>query len=313
MEDLHIKYRPKTFANVIGHEEEVASIINAIHDGRGHTILLTGPSGVGKTTIARLIAAEVGCSRYNLREIDAATHTGIDAMREVAEALQFKAMGNSKTKVVIIDEAHALSKAAIQSLLKVLEEPPANTYWVLCTTEPAKIIQTVITRCLVYDLKPIDANKIQALLKRVAKKEKIKLKEDILDLLVKEAYGSPRQALTYLQVCSTCKTRKQAAKMIGSAESSEPLMTLCRLLVRGRGITWPKVRKLLKNLEGTNNESIRLTILAYFTKCIMGTDDQKKVLYYLSIIENFDQPFNQSEKLAPVILALGVVLFREDE
>ena len=138
-QDLARKYRPQSWKQVIGQDAAIKSLRATLKAGGKHGFLFTGPSGVGKTTVARILAAAVGCEAHNLLEIDAATHTGIDAMRAVSEGVAYKAFGDSPVKVMIIDEAHSLSKAAWQSLLKVVEEPPEHAYWVFCTTEPGKI------------------------------------------------------------------------------------------------------------------------------------------------------------------------------
>ncbi len=131
MEPLHLKYRPKDFDEVVGQDAVVKSLQQAVKNNAGHTFLFTGLSGVGKTTLARITAATVGCVSSNLIEIDAATHTGVDDMRDVTFSLKYKPIGVGSVKVIIVDECHMLSKSAWNSLLKVLEEPPAWVYWML--------------------------------------------------------------------------------------------------------------------------------------------------------------------------------------
>ena len=132
-----------------------------------HTFLFTGPSGCGKTTLARIIARKVGCQRQNLLEVDAATHTGIDAMRELADQLQYRGIGGD-VKVAIIDECHALSKQSWQSLLKIVEEPPNHVYFVFCTTETGKVPNTISTRAASYTLGPLPQDAIVQFVEDIA-------------------------------------------------------------------------------------------------------------------------------------------------
>ena len=144
---LHIKWRPQKLNDVISHAFVVSSLKALLKEKEcPHSFLFTGPSGVGKTTLARIVASYLEAA---VLEIDAATNTGIDAMRAVQDMARYKAIDNEK-RVVIIDECHALSKQTWQSLLKIVEEPPAHLYWAFCTTEPDKVPATIKTRCVQY-------------------------------------------------------------------------------------------------------------------------------------------------------------------
>src|SRR5277367_6751574 len=146
MNDLTKKYRPSTFEEVIGQDVVTASLKRMIVSDKKlpPCILFTGPSGIGKTTLARICAKEAGCLDANIIEINAAKQTGIDDMREVTDLSGFMVLGGAR--VFIIDEAHGLSKQAFDSLLKFLEEPSKNTSWILCSTNPTKIPKSIKTR-----------------------------------------------------------------------------------------------------------------------------------------------------------------------
>ena len=170
------KWRPKTFADLVGQEHVVKALRNALDKGRlHHAYLLTGTRGVGKTTIARILAKSLNCEQgqhgepcgvcasctqidagrfVDLLEIDAASNTGIDNIREVLENAQY-APTVGKYKVYIIDEVHMLSKSAFNAMLKTLEEPPEYLKFVLATTDPQKVPVTVLSRCLQFNLRPI--------------------------------------------------------------------------------------------------------------------------------------------------------------
>ena len=314
MSDLLTKYRPTSFKGVVGQPSAVKSIRAAIKGKTGSSFLLTGPSGVGKTTIARIIANQFGCEGLNIIEIDAATHTGVDAMREIASVTKFKAFGKSPNRTIIIDECHQLSKPAWNSLLKNLEEPPEHIFWVLCTTEPAKVPNTIKTRCLSYDLKSVISDDIDDFLMGIAEKEgfdtDVEENDKIIGLLVKESNGSPRQALALFAQCKFCKTRAEAASLISTAEDREESIQLCRLLMKGDK-SWKSYTKIIKDLDGTNPESIRLMVLSYFSKVLLNSDSGK-ALQCLQVMEAFKEPYNQSEKLAPLFLSIGEVVFDEE-
>lgn len=305
VDGLITKYRPKDWGEVVGHGLALKALRGALEQGRAKTFLFTGGSGVGKTTLARIAAQAVGCAPSDVLEIDAATHTGIDAMREVSRYVTYRPLGG-ESKALIVDEMHALSKAAVQSLLKATEEPPAYAFWFFCTTEPARVLPTMRTRCFAVDLKPVPVRDLAALLDRVVKQEKLKTHPDILALCVEEAAGSPRQALSNLALCAEAKNEAEAAELLRSAEGSSEAVELARALVAGKG--WRDLRKVLEGLKEASPESVRHVVRSYVTAVALNADGTRAA-DMLNVLDAFSQPFNPADGLSPLLLACGKVVF----
>lgn len=213
------KWRPKTFADLVGQQHVVKALQNALDKGRlHHAYLLTGTRGVGKTTIARILAKSLNCENpthgepcgvcqscqdidagrfVDLLEIDAASNTGIDNIREVLENAQY-APTAGKYKVYIIDEVHMLSKSAFNAMLKTLEEPPEHVKFILATTDPHKVPITVLSRCLQFVLRNMTPQQVAEHLAHVLKTEQIVYEPTALALLGRAAQGSMRDALSLL-------------------------------------------------------------------------------------------------------------------
>lgn len=213
------KWRPKRFSELVGQEHVVRALTNALESGRvHHAFLFTGTRGVGKTTIARIFAKSLNCEegisaepcgkcstcldidggRYlDLLEIDAASNTGVDDVREVIENAQYMP-SRGKYKVYLIDEVHMLSKAAFNALLKTLEEPPGHVKFLLATTDPQKLPVTVLSRCLQFNLKRLDEDQISGQIGRILEAEGIAADDSAIRQIAKAADGSLRDGLSLL-------------------------------------------------------------------------------------------------------------------
>jgi DNA polymerase-3 subunit gamma/tau len=216
---LYRKWRPRTFNEVVGQDHVVRTLRNALTSGRiHHAYLFAGPRGTGKTTTARLLAKAVNCLALegqrpcnecaicdavnegrllDLIEIDAASNTGVDDVRELRERVGFRP-NEARYKVYVIDEVHMLSNAAFNALLKTLEEPPPHAIFVLATTEPHKIPATVVSRCQRFDFRRIPFNQIVARLEWMIEREHIVADRDALTLVARQATGSMRDAESLL-------------------------------------------------------------------------------------------------------------------
>lgn len=304
---LHDKYRPKTFDEVVGHSTIVKSLRDVIKRRGSQTFLFCGPSGTGKTTLARISARATGCLDENVTEIDAASRTGVDDMRAVQEMLRYKPLGQGTKRAVILDECHSLSKNAWQSLLKITEKPPEHALWFFCTTEPSKVPDTIKTRATSYTLRDVSYDDLYKLYRRVFQEEKLDIASDVADTIVKEAQGSPRQLLVNIELCRNARSRKEANELLYAASQSDAMLELCRFLVKGG--SWIKAMGLLESLDGENPESVRIIVANYMAKVAKGAKTDKEACHVLAILDAFSEPFNQSDKLAPLITAIGRVLF----
>jgi DNA polymerase-3 subunit gamma/tau len=308
-EPLHVKYRPKTLADVRGQDATVKSLKKVLSAAtRPHAYLFTGPSGCGKTTLARIVASHAGVLPSNVAEADAATNNGIDSMREITGGLRYQGFGEQPNKFVIIDECHALSKAAWQALLKTLEEPPAHVYFALCTTEPGKVPDTIRTRCAAYDLKPVRADDIVELLEEVCTAEKFDTPDKHLSHIARACGGSPRQALMMLAMGHSCETTEELLVLLEQPLENKELIDLCRALVGGQ-LTWPKLTATLKAMEEVNPESVRIVTVNYLGSCLMGAKTDEQAERLLHMLHPFLKPFNASDKVAPLLAAFGDVLY----
>jgi len=274
---LYRKYRPKTFAEIVGQEYTVKILTNAIASGMiSHAYLFTGPRGTGKTTLGRLLAKAVNCQNrkqyepcnqcescqeinkgnsIDLIEIDAASNRGIDEMRELKNGIRFVPT-KSKYKVFIIDEAHMLTNPANNALLKTLEEPPSHAIFVLATTEIYKMIPTIISRCQRFDFRKLRIEEIVKRLETILKKEKIEYEEPALFLIAREATGSIRDAESLLD------------KVISFSGKNQPIKK-------------EMVKKLLGNVE--------IELITQFVK-YLSEKDAKKAVSFLN--ESIDKGVN---------------------
>lgn len=305
MESLITKYRPKLFKDIIGQKAVVESLQEVVKTHNAKCFLLTGSAGLGKTTLARIIAKKFNCLDRNICEVNGSDNTGVDDMRGIIETLQYAVLGDNPNRMYILDEAQNLSKAAFSSLLKITEEPPQHTYWAFCTTEPLKIPEAIRTRCAHYQLSPVEPEELFGLLKRVKAAEKYPVVEDVLYYISENSGGSPRQALSALAQCATCKTRAQAAELLRQVTEISDVRDLCQELLQGP--QWERVCKLVEQLD-YNAESIRHAVFAYMTKVALGSSGDKAPAI-LTILDAFAEPYPNVSGVGPLLLSCGRVIF----
>lgn len=310
MTALHQKYRPTNFSEVLGQAAAVKSLQQVVKDGRAKTFLFVGPSGIGKTTLARILVNSYCNGKetpFNKIEVDASKATA-DDLRSIVESSHYRAIGPSPVKVIIIDEAHKLSGNAWSVLLKPTEEPPAHVYWCLCTTDIGKVPKTILTRFLRYDLKPVVESEILDLLCKVDKEEKLAVNNDILSVIAEAASGSPRQALVYLEACAHVKTVAEAQAVMRTAGQSAEAVDLARFLLKTNGRTWAEAIKLLKKMEELEAESIRIVLVNYLASVLMNTKEDKRASQMLYLLSCFEKPYYTSDKFAPLLNSIGLAL-----
>src|SRR4051795_6029295 len=256
------KYRPRTFAELIGQDAMVKTLANAIERGRiAHAFLLTGVRGVGKTSTARLIAKALNCigpdgqggptispcnvcepcraiaegRHIDVIEMDAASHTSVDDIREIIDAVRYASV-SARYKIYIIDEVHMLSKNAFNALLKTLEEPPEYVKFLFATTEVNKVPLTVLARCQRFDLRCIPAEKLAAHFAEVSKSEGVEVAAEALGMIARAAEGSARDGLSILDQAiahgAGTVSADQVRDMLGLADRGR-IRRLLQLVLRG--------------------------------------------------------------------------------
>lgn len=311
MTALHVKYRPNSFDEVVGQDAAVKSLKRVIKDNRAKSFLFAGPAGVGKTSLGRILINSFAgnqATAANIEEIAAADSTGVDAMREVIRHTLHRAIGPSPIKAVLLDECHRLSGSAWDVLLKPIEEPPAHVYWVLCSTNPGKIPKTILTRCLRYDLKAVGEDELLELLVRVIDAEKLEVPDAVVEAVVEEAGGSPRQALVFLETCAYCTTANEARAAMRSAAKSREAVDFCRFLLGQRGRTWAEAMKYVKALQDTDAEGIRIVVVNYLSTVLADAKGNDKAAGLLALLECFSTPYTSTDKQAPLLRSIGLAL-----
>src|SRR5215470_11264164 len=249
------KYRPQRFADVIGQEHVTQTLSNAIEQKRiAHAYLFCGPRGTGKTTIARIFAKCLNCTggpkvdfddkdprcqeiaegrSLDVLEIDGASNNGVEQVRELRETCKY-APASAKFKIYIIDEVHMLSTAAFNALLKTLEEPPEHVKFMFATTDPEKVLATILSRCQRFDLRRIPTTLIVKHLKEIAGKEKVKIEEAALFAIARGAEGGMRDAESALdQLISFCGNKIEESdvlSMFGLTARGQILELACAIL-----------------------------------------------------------------------------------
>jgi DNA polymerase-3 subunit gamma/tau len=273
------KWRPQTFDDVVGQDHVVRTLKNAIARGRiAHAYLFVGPRGTGKTSTARIFAKALNCSggpkadfdpndpaclaiadgsHLDVIEIDGASNNGVDQVRDLRETVQY-APAQGKFKIYIIDEVHMLSAAAFNALLKTLEEPPAHVKFVFATTDPQKVLPTIISRCQRFDLKPIPPELIVQRLRKIALDEKVKVTDEALACIARLADGGLRDAQSILdQMISFCGAEIAEPDVLDvyGLVAAEKIAELAAALAAG---DHPKIVSLVDDCDANGRDLVRL-------------------------------------------------------
>jgi DNA polymerase III gamma/tau subunit len=292
--ELYRKHRPTKFSDIVGQDEAIAQLVDmGKRKAVPHFILLTGPSGVGKTTIARILKNKLKCSETDFSEINAAEERGIDMVRDIQNRMGYAPMGG-KCRMWLCDEAHQLTSAAQGSFLKILEDTDPWVYFIFCTTDPQKLKKTIRTRATTINLKSVGPTDMPKLIHRVAKAENKTVHEDVVDKIVELAEGSPRQALVLYSQVFGLDSEKQLDVLKSSVPEKEGI-DLARVLLSAKG-TWPAVVKVLNGIDDLNDkaESIRWIVLGYAAS--VALKNSRSADRAVHVIDCFAEPYFNTKR-----------------
>lgn len=294
--ELQLKHRPAKFSEVIGQVGVMKALNEMGKKGEiPHTMLFTGPSGTGKTTIARILKKKLECHDVDFIEMNGSDNRGIDDMRKILRTVNTAPM-SGKCRIWLIDEAHALTGDAQNCILKVIEEPPKHVYFMLCTTDPQKLKRTIITRCTEFRCRALYQKELVKLVQDIAIKEEKPVEDEVAETIARCSDGSARQAVKILNSVIGLDTEAQL-EAVRSQDLVPSGVHLGRLLMDDK-TTWPKMQEALKKVEG-EPEQIRHAVMGYAKAVLLGKGDLSRAA---AIIDRFQDHFFDS-KMPGLILA----------
>ena len=281
------KYRPKELTEIIGNKSLIESLetILSRDDGIPSSFLLYGPSGCGKTTLARIIAKELNANEKDIKQLNISNTRGIDAARSIIEMCKFKPLGGSK-KVIVLNEVHKGTNEFFNAMLEILEEPPEQVHFILCTTEPEKLLKTIKTRCTEFRVSELTKNESKELLTRTLEGEGVfDFPDRAIKAIIKVAEGCPREILKILDTVIDIEDDETLIAAIEKHIVNEAeIKELCQALINKSG--WKSVSAILKNLD-EEPETIRRSVIGYMNATLLNTGNAKIALIMDCFTENY--------------------------
>jgi DNA polymerase-3 subunit gamma/tau len=266
-----------------------------------HCLLFTGPSGTGKTTLSRILRRRLGCSDQDFVEINAADDRGIDMIREIKSRMGLAPL-IGKCRIWLIDECHAMTAAAQDSFLKIIEDTPKHVYFMLCTTDPKKLKPMIVTRCTEVRCKAVGVQDLMKLVDRVSTAEGLSVEPDVSRRIADVADGSPRKALVLLHAVIGIKDSEQQIAAIDSNDTKGQAFDIARALLNPK-TTWSTMAGILSKVD-EEPESLRYMVLGYANAILLKGKDDPRAIH---VIAEFMDNFYDSKKAGLIFACYNVI------
>lgn len=298
--ELYKKYRPQSFGEMIGNDAVISSLQSMIETKKlPHTLLFSGQSGTGKTTLARIVAKELGCAESDVMEMNMSSQElrGIGGVQSIINMLGYKSLSGSP-RVIILDECDNITSDAQKLLKKPLEDTYEHIYFCLCTTRPEKLVRDIITRATQLELELVNSRTLGRYLRNIADKEGQQLDTSLAQKIADKAEGSTRKAMVFLdQVLKVEEGKREKLLSSITAEENTEAIDLCRALLKKE--PWQKVASILKSLK-SDAESTRYVVLAYMNSVLLSQASSRAC----QIIIQFSSPFYTPAELTSACFEL---------